>query len=564
MNLIPTAMKTTRLLILSVLVLIACFFSVNPTRAEKNPGQESALKIYCTPDLYNLSSQWVTAYQHANPGVFIEVKKSEGDIKSLVENNGLVFTMNREIQGEVPAWLMTVGREVVVPVFSSENPYMNEINSRGVSKEFLLQLIQDPGGVTWGRVLHQSYASPVHIYVSSDKLVLERLQQFLGREIPAGLIAEDSKLLTDIRNDANAIGFCKLSSVLDIGSDKMAHGINLLPIDNNNNGKLDYIEKFYSDPNELLRAVWIGKYPKDLTNDIYAAAASKPAGAAEIAFLKWIITDGQQYLAKSGMNSLVYSEVQSKIERLDESTAQTALASEGYSGSRLALFMVVVLAVLGIMIGAVAGYGRGRKQAKLTPPIDMSPGFDDHTVIAPRGLFFDKTHTWAFMDKDGAVRIGIDDFLQHVTGPLTRIQMKNPGEKIRKGEVLMSVAQKGKQLNLYSPVSGTILESNLELESNPSLVNASPYQDGWVYRVEPANWIREIPLMNMAEKYTRWLGDEIVRLKDVLAGSLSLHDIEYVKIVFQDGGLLKNHLLEEFGPQVWEDFQTKFLDPNKK
>jgi glycine cleavage system H lipoate-binding protein len=556
-------MKTIKLLIISVLMLTIGFFSLNVIGAEKNPGPESALKIFCPPELYNLSSQWANAYRLANPGKSIDVEMSSADIQSLAQSSNLVFTMNGDLHGKVPVWIMTVGREVIVPVFSTENPSMKEINSRGVSKEFLIQLIQDPGGVTWGGVLNQSQPAPAHIYVSNDKLVLESLQQFLGREIPAGVIVEDSKLLTDIRNDANAIGFCRLTSVLDIAANKMAQGISLLPIDKNNNGKLDYIENFYGEPNEFLRAVWIGKYPKDLTNEIYAASSSRPSGVTEIAFLKWVITDGQKYLAKSGWNGLVYSEVQSKMDRLDESLAQATPVREGYSRSRLAIFVLVALAVLGIMIGAVAGYGRGRKQSKLTPAIDMSPGFDDHTVIAPKGLFFDKTHTWAFMEKDGAVRIGMDDFLQHVTGPFTRILVKNPGEKIRKGEVLISVAQKGKQLNIYSPVSGTILESNPALEENPSLVNASPYQDGWVYRVEPANWIKEIPLMNMAEKYSRWLGDEIVRLKDVLAGSLRLHDIEYVKIILQDGGLLKNHLLEEFGPEVWEDFQTKFLDSNK-
>ena len=57
------------------------------------------------------------------------------------------------------------------------------------------------------------------------------------------------------------------------------------------------------------------------------------------------------------------------------------------------------------------------------------------------------------------VRIGIDDFIQHITGPLTKVKMKNPGEKVKKGEPILSIIQNGKLLNINSPVSGTIIAS---------------------------------------------------------------------------------------------------------
>ncbi|MDP2336690.1 MAG: hypothetical protein Q8N05_09605 [Bacteroidota bacterium] len=76
------------------------------------------------------------------------------------------------------------------------------------------------------------------------------------------------------------------------------------------------------------------------------------------------------------------------------------------------------------------------------------PVFDEDSVIIPKGLYFDKTHTWAFMKKDGYVKIGIDDFLQHITGTITRIEMKTAGEKIKKGDRLLTIIRKGKQLNI--------------------------------------------------------------------------------------------------------------------
>ncbi len=146
---------------------------------------------------------------------------------------------------------------------------------------------------------------------------------------------------------------------------------------------------------------------------------------------------------------------------------------------------------------------------------------------------------------------------------ITRIEMKKPGEKIKKGDIILSIIQKGKQLNIYSPVSGTIKEQNKVLLTNSFIINSSPYSEGWVYMIEPANWLREIQFLDMAEKYKKWIPNEFSRLKDFLATSLKVNKIEYENVVLQDGGVLKDSILEDLGPEVWEDFQTNFLDTYK-
>ena len=151
--------------------------------------------------------------------------------------------------------------------------------------------------------------------------------------------------------------------------------------------------------------------------------------------------------------------------------------------------------------------------------IEMTPALNVETVSSPAGLYYDKTHTWAFMEKTGFVKVGVDDFLQHLTGKVTQVKMKASGDKVRKGEKIMTVMHDGKQLELYSPVSGTIKEQNQSLLSNPSQINSSPYDAGWVYQIEPSNWIRETHFMFMADKFKAWLDDEFIRLKEFLASS---------------------------------------------
>jgi glycine cleavage system H lipoate-binding protein len=154
--------------------------------------------------------------------------------------------------------------------------------------------------------------------------------------------------------------------------------------------------------------------------------------------------------------------------------------------------------------------------------------------------------------------MGIDDFLQHITGKITRIRMKSRGEKIRKGHPVLTIIQNGKQLNIHAPVSGTIKEQNKALSKNPSKVNESPYTDGWVYVIEPTNWLKESEFLIMWEKYKEWLKGEFSRLKDFVA--LSIKPNAAYAHLLQDGGAPKDGILENLGPEVWEDFQTNFLD----
>lgn len=81
--------------------------------------------------------------------------------------------------------------------------------------------------------------------------------------------------------------------------------------------------------------------------------------------------------------------------------------------------------------------------------------------------------------------------------------------------------------------------------------------------IEPSNWLREIQFFDMADKYRKWIQNEFSRLKDFLATSLKVNKTEYENVVLQDGGALKDSILENLGPEVWEDFQTNFLDTNK-
>lgn len=96
----------------------------------------------------------------------------------------------------------------------------------------------------------------------------------------------------------------------------------------------------------------------------------------------------------------------------------------------------------------------------------------------PQGIFFNRFHTWTHLGESGEAKVGLDDFLQHVTGKIKFSHLKNPGEMIAKGDLLTMIDQEGKQLKVYSPISGKILTTNSMLNENREIVYNRPYNKG--------------------------------------------------------------------------------------
>lgn len=229
----------------------------------------------------------------------------------------------------------------------------------------------------------------------------------------------------------------------------------------------------------------------------------------------------------------------------------------------MVILIFLAFIVMCITIDAVVQNSKKKKYKSLTTMVKSSQAFNEMSLSIPRGLYFDKTHTWAFMEKNGVVKIGIDDFLVHVTGALSRLKMKKTGEKIYKGEPVLTIIQNGKQLTISSPISGTVMAQNIHLLDDPSPIKFSPFNEGWIYSIEPSNWQKDMQFLVMADKYKEWLKNEFSRLKDFFATAMTTSDKGLIPVMLQDGGELNDNILADLGPEVWEDFQAKFIDASK-
>lgn len=549
-----------------------CFYLMT-TSSQATPHKEKAptaetIHILCSPDIYPVVQQWGSGFSQMNSDFECSIEMlNVSDTEATVSNDANLSFISQQYFESAPgdaSWKVTIGRDVLIPVINSENPLMSQFKENGIKISDLAEMLHNPDELNWLANANGETIS-LHYYLNNKESENSTINSFINGQMnkqQAIMVNSNSELVTAIQNDVLGLGFCRLNDIVNTTDHSWLENISILPIDKNNNGKLDYFENFYLNPNEFARAVWIGKYPKKLVNNFYVVAEKLPEKDAETAFLKWVVNDGQSLLAANGFTELVSSERLSAMDKINHENLYMETAStENYALLKIITILIILsgLVVLGILIYNTIT--RKDHSASIINKPDRAPEtITESDLNLPDGVFFDKTHTWVFMEKDGTVKVGVDDFLQRITGPYTRIKMKNPGERLKKNEALITLIQDGKQLNVYAPISGKIMDINEQLFDEPSMINASPYTDGWIYMIKPSNYLREIQFLRMSEKYREWLKNEIARLKDFLALSANMKGLQMSQVSYQDGGEIVNHVLHEFGPEVWEDFQKKFIE----
>jgi glycine cleavage system H protein len=109
-------------------------------------------------------------------------------------------------------------------------------------------------------------------------------------------------------------------------------------------------------------------------------------------------------------------------------------------------------------------------------------------------------HVWVGGD-DQHVQVGLTNFIQSDLGTVISVELPEVGDKIEKGEAFAEVESVATVHELISPVSGTVLAVNPNLEEHPSVINEDPYNEGWLVEVRLKNEAEIDSLMDMDEYY---------------------------------------------------------------
>jgi phosphate transport system substrate-binding protein len=144
----------------------------------------------------------------------------------------------------------------------------------------------------------------MHVYTRSDACgAAEVWAKFYGKkqeDLQGSGVYGDPGLALAVKKDPVGIGYNNIGYAYDHTTKKQVNGITVVPIDLNNNGKIDQDENFYNTMEDIINAISKGKYPSPPARDLYFVTKGKPVNKATAEFLKWVLTDGQKYVHESG------------------------------------------------------------------------------------------------------------------------------------------------------------------------------------------------------------------------------------------------------------------------
>ena len=106
-------------------------------------------------------------------------------------------------------------------------------------------------------------------------------------------------------------------------------------------------------------------------------------------------------------------------------------------------------------------------------------------MAIPDDRRYSKEHEWALLEDAGTVLVGISEFAQAELGDVVYVELPKAGERVKAGGQIGEIESVKAVSDLFSPVSGEIVEVNDAVKQKPELVNDSPYENGWLLRIKP-------------------------------------------------------------------------------
>lgn len=122
----------------------------------------------------------------------------------------------------------------------------------------------------------------------------------------------------------------------------------------------------------------------------------------------------------------------------------------------------------------------------------------------PKELLYTQDHEWLRKENDHAY-VGITDFAQKELGDIVYVEIETLGKRLKRHEIFGTVEAVKTVSDLYLPVSGVVVEINLDISSHPELVNEDPYGKGWLIKVKIEDLHEPAELLN-ATNYKKLVG----------------------------------------------------------
>jgi len=275
--------------------------------------------------LYPMMTVWAEEFSKVHPDVYFDVQgggagKGMTDTIAGAVDIGMISRSIKEEETAQGIFWVSVTWDAVFPIINSENPVAAQILEKGISQEIFNKIYITEEIKTWGEVVGDpTITEEIHVFTRSDAAgAAEQWAKFTGGAAQEDLkgigVNGEPSILDTVIKDPMGIGYGNLNSIFDLSSGNLVPGIIIPPIDIDNNGKADEIE-IYTVKEDAFGAVANGTYPSPPARFENLATLGKPEGLT-LEFIKWILTDGQQYLESAGYVPLTAEQQAESLEKL--------------------------------------------------------------------------------------------------------------------------------------------------------------------------------------------------------------------------------------------------------
>lgn len=316
----------SKIIYLSLIVsMCSCGGSSNRASVDSNGMLSGNITISGAFALYPLAVKWAEEFQRLNPGVRIDLSaggagKGMTDVLADVVDLGMV---SREVyvpEQEKGALPFATAKDAVVITINSQNPLVDKLKHKGISVETATKIWITGEYKTWGQVLGDGDKTPIHIYTRSDACgAAETFAMWMGKkqeDLLGTAVFGDPGLASAIQADKLGIGLNNIGYAYDEKSRKPNPGIIVLPIDANSDGIISEDEYFYDSKDDFVAAVAADKYPSPPARDLYLVSHGVPTNPVVIAFLEYVLSEGQKHNVPAGYIEMSEEKLQSGLVKL--------------------------------------------------------------------------------------------------------------------------------------------------------------------------------------------------------------------------------------------------------
>jgi len=331
-------MKYTKILILGLLSFIVFNFYSCKNKPQKdvdnnkvNSGNtlSGTITVSGAFALYPITARWAEEFQKIHPKVRIDISaggagKGMTDALSGMVDLGMFSRGITDVEKAKGVWWIAVTQDAVLPTMNAQSPFADNITGQGFTRQDFEDIYIHKKIRNWKKWTNgkEEKDLSMNIYTRSDACGAAQMwAEYLGKnqeDLGGTGIYGDPGMADAVKNDVKGIGYNNVIYVYDIKTRKKHPGLYIIPIDLNENEKIDPEENFYNKLDDINAAIQTGKYPSPPARDLYFVSKGIPTRKVVNEFLRWIVTDGQDYVQEAGYVKLSDIRLQEGLESLNQ------------------------------------------------------------------------------------------------------------------------------------------------------------------------------------------------------------------------------------------------------